>query len=202
MGKVIASASTSLDGFIAYRDNSVGHLFDWYTNGDIEVANAGELPPFKLSPASAEHWKRFRAALGAVVVGRTQFDYTDGWRGQHPLGVPIVVLTHQAPTDWSYPGSENFSFVSDGIEAAIDRAQQLAGDAVVSVAAGTVAGQALDAGLLDQVNIDLVPIVMGDGRRYFGESPGTTHQLGDPTSVVQGKRVTHLAFPISPTSTV
>jgi dihydrofolate reductase len=195
MGKVIASASMSLDGFIAFEDNTIGDLFEWYDNGEIEVENEGELPPFHLTPQSAEYWTAFVSSLGALVVGRELFDVTDGWHGRHPLGVPVVVLTHVPPSDWSYPGSEDFHFVTEGISAAIDRAQQIAGDRIVGLAAGTVARQALDAGLLDEVAIDLVPILMGSGRRFFGDGPAPT-RFGDATSIIQGRRVTHLRFPV------
>jgi len=75
----------------------------------------------------------------------------------------VVVLTHKPPTDWRYPGAENFSFVTDGIEAAVALAQQVAGEKNVGVAAGTFARQCLEAGLLDEVVVELVPIVMGRG---------------------------------------
>ena len=195
MGKVIASASMSLDGFIAFDDNSIGDLFEWYDNGDVEIENAGTLPPFHLTPASAEYWNSWVGSLGVLVVGRELFDVTDGWTGRHPLDVPVIVLTHEPPTDWRYPGSEDFHFVTDGIAAAIELAQGIAGDRTVGVAAGTVARQALEAGLLDEVAIDLVPVVMGSGRRFFGEDPPPT-RLGDPIRHVQGLRVTHLAFPV------
>jgi dihydrofolate reductase len=196
MGKVIANASMSLDGYIAYDDDTIGDLFEWYENGDIEVVNAGDLPPFRLTAASAEYWNEWVSSLGALVVGRTLFDVTDGWRGTHPLDVPVVVLTHLPPTDWSYPGSEDFHFV-EGIEPAIDLARRIAGDRNVGVAAGVVAGQALDAGLLDEVSIDLVPILMGSGKRFF-ELPSSAHgaRLGDPTRIIEGRRVTHLTFPV------
>ena len=197
MGRVISSASMSLDGFIAYDDHSPGALFDWYDAGDVEVPNAGTLPPFHLTPASAEYWQRWRSGLGCLVVGRTLFDVTDGWTGTHPLGVPVVVLTHEPPADWSYPGSEDFHFVTTGIGAAIALARRIAGDGDVGVAAGTVAAQALAAGLLDAVAIDLVPVVLGSGRRYFGEVSHETAVLGDPEFVLPTERVTHLVFPVA-----
>jgi dihydrofolate reductase len=131
------------------------------------------------------------------VVGRELFDVTDGWKGTHPLGVPVVVLTHEPPTDWDYPDAVKFFFVTDGIEAAVARAQQVAGEKNVGVAAGTIARQCLEAGLLDEVAVDLVPVVMGKGRPYFGElADGHPHLLGDPTTLIQGERVTHLVFPV------
>jgi dihydrofolate reductase len=195
IGLVVSDASVSLDGYVAYDDNSVGDLFEWYDNGDVEVINAGDLPPFHLTAQSAEYWTSWQQSLGALVVGRTLFDVTDGWRGQHPLNVPVVVLTHEPPAHWSYPGSENFHFVTGGIEAAVKRAQSLAQGKVVAVAAGTMAGQALARGLLDVVNMDVVPIVMGSGRPYFGGTAPETIRLGDPTTIVRGNRVTHVSFP-------
>lgn len=193
---VVANASVSLDGFIAYSDNSIGDLFQWYENGDVEVANAGDLPPFHLTRPSADYWNSWVSSLGALVVGRTLFDVTDGWRGQHPLAVPVVVLTHTPPTNWSYPGSEHFHFLSDGIDAAVAKAVELAQGRDVAVAAGTMAGQALAAGLLDEVAMDVVPLVLGSGRRFFGDLPLATVHLGDPLTVIEGKRVTHLRYPV------
>jgi dihydrofolate reductase len=197
VAKVISSGSMSLDGYIAYHDNSVGALFDWYNVGEEEVTSANAQVTFKLTSASAEYWRAFIGRLGAVVVGRTQFDYTDGWKGNHPLGVPIVVLTHQPPAGWSYPGSENFHFVTSGIAQAIELAKKIAGDKDVSVAAGTVASQALEAGLLDSVAIDLVPAVLGSGRPYFDPASQSSSRLGDPTTVIPAERVTHLVFPVT-----
>ena len=85
MGKVVSSASMSLDGFIANPDNSVGSLFDWYNSGDVEVGTAVEGFSFALTPQSAAYWRAWTADLGALVVGRELFDVTDGWRGIIPL---------------------------------------------------------------------------------------------------------------------
>ncbi|MCU1514356.1 MAG: Dihydrofolate reductase [Microbacteriaceae bacterium] len=196
MAQVISNASVSLDGYIAYDDNSIGDLFEWYDNGDVEVVNKGDLPAFHLTRVSADYWASWTQSLGALVVGRTLFDVTDGWRGEHPLGVPVVVLTHEPPTDWSYAGSENFYFVTEGIEAAVAKAADIAGEQTVAVAAGTITGQALAAGLLDAVNMDVVPLVLGSGKPFFGSTPLDTVRLGDPVTVVQGRRVTHLQFPV------
>ena len=116
---VVSSASMSLDGFVAYDDNDPGALFDWYEAGDVEVVNAGTLPPFHLTRESADYWNEWTAGLGCLVVGRTLFDLTDGWTGEHPLGVPFVVVTHEEPTSWAHRHTGNAHFVPDGIEAAI-----------------------------------------------------------------------------------
>ena len=194
MGKVIASATMSLDGYIAFEDNDIGELFEWYDNGDVEIENEGELPPFHVSRASADYWRSWVGSLGALVVGRELFDLTDGWHGRHPMGVPIVVVTHEPPRDWSYPGSEDFTFVTDGVAAAIATAKEIAGDRDVGVTAGTIAAQALEVGLVDDVAIDLAPVVMGSGKRYFGDAGPV--RLGNPTRVVEGDRVLHLRYPV------
>jgi dihydrofolate reductase len=197
MGKVIAAASMSLDGYIAKQDNSIGRLFDWYQNGDVEVPTATPDITFHLTPASAEYWRQWTSQLGALVCGRTLFDFTDGWGGRHTMDVPVVVVTHQVPTAWveAHPGAP-FHFVVDGIKAAVDRAQAIAGDRTVAVAAGTIAGQCLELGLLDEVAVDLVPVVMAGGRPFFGQLPQDDIPLGDPTVCIQGDRVTHLVFPV------
>jgi dihydrofolate reductase len=87
--------------------------------------------------------------------------------------------------------------VTDGIEAVVALAQQIAGEKDVGVAAGTIARQCLEAGLLDEVAIDLVPVVMGEGRPYLGELSGDRpYLLEDPTTIIRGERVTHLVFPV------
>jgi dihydrofolate reductase len=138
------------------------------------------------------------ASLGALVCGRTLFDFTDGWGGRHTLDVPVVVVTHRVPTDWveAHPDAP-FHFVTSGIDVAVAKARELAGNRDVTVSAGTMARQCLEAGLLDEVAVDLVPVVMGKGRPYFGEMAIEDVPLGDPTSCVQGDRVTHLRFPMT-----
>jgi dihydrofolate reductase len=196
MGLVVSSASTSLDGFVAYPDNDPGPLFDWYEAGDVEIVNAGDLPPFHLTQESADYWRGWVSEIGCLVVGRLLFDITDGWKGEHPMGVPFVVVTHEVPTDWAWEGTGNGHFVTDGIEAAIARAKEIAGDKSIGVAAGTIAGQALAAGLIDEVAIDLVPVVLGEGHPYFADIAPEDVRLGDPTVVIPAKRVTHLRFPV------
>jgi dihydrofolate reductase len=198
MGKVVTEASMSLDGFIAKRDNTIGALFDWLQNGEVEFPSpAGDIT-FHLSRASAALWRGWLSGLGALVVGRTLFDFTDGWGGRHTLDVPVVVVTHQVPTEWveAHPEAP-FSFVTEGVEAAVARAQQEAGDRAVCVSAGTVAGQCLALGLLDEVMIHLVPVVMGGGRPFFGGLSPDDVLLGDPTTSIRGDRVTHLLFPVA-----
>ena len=197
MGTVVSSASMSLDGYIALHDNSVGRLFDWYDSGDVVVETARPDLTFHLSAPSARYVRGWTAALGVLVVGRTLFDVTDGWGGRHPFDVPVVVVTHRVPSEWvsTHPDAP-FSFVTAGVAAALERAQETARERSVGVAAGTVARQCLELGLLDEVAIDLVPVVLGEGRPYFGIAGIDAITLGDPTVSIQGDRVTHLVFPV------
>ena len=170
---------------------------DRLQNGEVEFATATEGMTVNLSPQSARHWEQWVSSLGALVCGRTLFDFTDGWGGRLTMDVPVVVVTHRVPADWveAHPDAP-FCFVTDGIETAVAKAQELAGDRDVMVSAGTMARQCLELGLLDEVAVDLVPVVMGKGRPFFGEMPIEDVPLGDPTSCVQGDRVTHLRFPV------
>lgn len=198
MGIVQAQAIMSLDGYVAKQDNTIGRLFDWLQNGEVAIPTPAADFTVHLAPPSAGHWQRWVPSLGALVCGRTLFDVTHGWQGRHTLDVPVVVVTHRVPKDWvdAHPDAP-FSFATDGVEAAIARAQELAGDAVVAVTGGTIARQCLDQGLLDEVAIDLVPVVMGAGNRpFFGELSSEDVLLGNPTVCVQGDRVTHLVFPV------
>jgi dihydrofolate reductase len=197
MGTVVAQASMSLDGFIAKADNSIGRLFDWYEAGEEEVATASPGLTFHLTPASARYWREWTFGLGVIVCGRTLFDVTDGWGGRHTMDAPVVVVTHRVPDEWvrKHPGAP-FEFVTEGVAAALQRAQEIAGARTVAVTAGTLAAQCLQLGLLDVVAIDLVPVVMGEGRPFF---PGLAPEdvvLGDPEECVPSERVTHLRMPV------
>jgi dihydrofolate reductase len=105
----------------------------------------------------------------------------------------MVVVTHRPePEGWD-PGAP-FYFVN-GVEAAMAKAQELAGDRIVEVAAGDVGGQVLAAGLVDEVRMDVVPVVFGSGKRYFG-SVNAQHLLEDPDVLIQGNRVLHLRYQV------
>ncbi len=189
MRKVIAQASMSLDGFIADTNDQAGPLHDWYYNGNAEVTPGRE---FRTSPVSAEYLRAAWSVIGADVIGRRLFDLTNGWNGRPVVGDHVFVVTHQPPADWPYPDAP-FTFVTDGLHSAIAQAQAVAGDRDVSITPGNIAGQAFQAGLIDEVRIDLVPVVFGAGVRYFGDYAGSPLLLDDP-QIVQGDRVTHLHY--------
>lgn len=197
MTTVSTQASMSLDGFIAGPgDSGFEHLFAWYGNGNVKIPTADPKRSFHVSEASADY-VRAMSDVGAVVVGRRQFDLTQGWNGAHPLGVPVFVLTHKPPHDWAHPDAP-FTFVTEGgVQAAVEQAKAAAHGKAVGVGPGDVAGQALDAGLLDHVKIDLVPVLLGDGKRLFGRLAGIPATFGTP-QVIQGHGVTHLSYRARP----
>ncbi|WP_127793857.1 dihydrofolate reductase family protein [Agromyces sp. LHK192] len=187
MGKVVMYASVSIDGFIADERDQPGPLFDWLVGGDVALDGSGAL---RVSQASFEYTRPYWDSIGVTIAGRRVFDLTDGWDGTPPGGVDhVVVVSHRPPPDGWDPEAP-FHFV-DGVEAAVARARELAGDRVVEVAAGDVGGQVFAAGLVDEVRLDVVPVVLGSGRRYFG-SLDAPRLLEDPDEIVQGDRVLHI----------
>ena len=195
MGKVVAGASVSLDGYIA-GPNETGfeHLFAWYEAGPERFPSTHADVRFSLQPADHAYLAEYVGRVGALVVGRRLFDLTDGWGGIHPLDRPVVVVTHDPPEDWvrAHPRAP-FTFVTDGLAAAIERAREIAGTRDIGVTAGTLARQALELGLLDEVWFDLVPVILGGGTSFFdGLAAGPI--LLDGPSVIEGTRVTHLRY--------
>ena len=132
MGKVVMYSSASVDGYLADENDQPGPLFDWLTSGDVPLDDSGVL---KVSQTSYDYIRPYWDQIGVTVVGRHVFDMTDGWDGTPPSGIDhVVVVTHRpAPEGWDHGAP--FHFV-DGVEAAMARAQELAGDRVVEVAAG------------------------------------------------------------------
>jgi dihydrofolate reductase len=130
-------------------------------------------------------------SIESMVIGRHLFDMTNGWEGSPPTGEHVVVVSHRPKPDGWHPEA-SYHFVDD-VAQAIARAKGLAGDRTVAVAAGDVGGQALALGLVDEVAMDVVPVVFGSGKRYFG-TVDTQHLLEDPHTVIQGDRVLHLRY--------
>ena len=195
MGKVIAGATVSLDGFIARPDDTVGPLFDWYGTGETEVRPPGGDWLWKVSPASAAHLRELLATTGALVIGRRTFDITGGFGGQHPFAVPVFVVTHAAPQNWAHPDAP-FTFVTEGVERAVALAKATAGDKNVAVGMASLVRQCLQAGLLDEIGIDLAPVLLGAGVRYLdalGADPIPLERI----RTVEGSGVTHLRFRVA-----
>jgi len=200
MGKVATGLSMSLDGFIAGPNDGpeqpLGEggerLFGWFSAGDTEYGLPGTEMVFRVSQQSAEMLREAHAGMGAFVTGRRTFDISNGWGGNPPLGVPTFVVTHAVPDEWVYEGSP-FTFVTDGVESAVERARAVAGDKDVAVGAASIAQQCIRAGILDEVHVDLVPVLLGDGVRLF-EHLGAGPIEVESTRVIAGAGVTHLTF--------
>ncbi|HEY3465756.1 MAG TPA: dihydrofolate reductase family protein [Amycolatopsis sp.] len=196
MPVVMASFCMSLDGFVARPDDSVGPLFDWYTAGDVEVPMVGYPMTFRVAEASADYLRRHLAAAAgsAFVCGRRVFDYTHGWGGRPPGGGRAFVVTHRPPPDWSPDNLAPFTFVSD-VSEAVELARR-AGDGNVGVSGPSIARQCLALGLLDEVKVDLVPLFLGSGVRYFEGLDADVASL-EIVEVVAGKGVTHLRYRVT-----
>ena len=193
MGRVLTHMTMSLDGFIADPDDQPGELFDWYQAGEVSVASANENIQFDVDEDSADLLGDLTQAGGVIVSGRRLFDIADGWNDSHPAGARIVVVTHSPPADAAERWPKT-TFV-DGVEAAIAKAQEIAGDKNITIASPNIIQQALELGLVDEVCVSLVPVLFGEGIPYFAKLDRGKVMLEDPV-VVQGRRALHLRYPV------
>jgi dihydrofolate reductase len=196
MGKVIVDLTMSLDGFIAGSGDGLElplgrggeRLFTWMSAGPESNRVERRLNPPDASRVVVEEWM---TRSGAGISGRRTFDIANGWKDGHPIDAPIFVVTHQAPTDGEW--SPRVSFVTDGIEHALELAQEAAGDRVVSVSGADVAQQLLRARKVDEIQVSVVPLLLGAGVRLFdhlGPDPIALEQ----TRVIESEGVTHLRY--------
>jgi dihydrofolate reductase len=197
MGKTVMGAIVSLDGFMADDEDGVGPLFDWLGNGDVGWTFPSSDGELRTTQASSDFMLDVYGDMAANVIGRRLFDLTNGWDGKPAAGEHVFVVTHRPPTEWEYADTAPFTFVN-GVEEAIAAAQEFAGDRVVDVAAGQIGGQALALGLIDQVVVNVVPVVFGSGRPFFATGPlAEPLRLENPSAIVPGDRVTHLLLDVS-----
>lgn len=192
MDKVVSHMTMSLDGFIADPYDGVTELFGWYEAGTVTVPSAGERWSFKVDERSAEMLREAMASTGALVCGRRLFDIASGWDDRHPAGAPVVVVTHHPPADASR--WKTITFAGD-VAKGIAAARQIARDKDVTIASASIAAQALDLGLLDEMSISLVPVLLGKGIPYFAGLARAPHRFDDPV-VIPGSRVTHLRYAV------
>jgi dihydrofolate reductase len=196
MGKVFASFSISLDGFIAGPDDGPDYplgrggerLFSWMNAGpESNRVNEFLAPPDASKPV-IEAWQ---TECGAIVSGRRTFDIAGGWKDGHPIDVPIFVVTHNPPAQGEW--SPRVSFVPEGLERAVDLAREAADELAVSVCAADPVQQLMRAGRLDEIELSVVPYLLGGGVRLFdrlGDDPVELQQ----TSVTESTGVTHLRY--------
>lgn len=198
MSKVFSALATSADGFITGPDPSPeqalgtggGRLFDWYFDGDQP---SGQFDGFRLFEASREVFDAASARIGAIIIGRTTYDHSNGWDGggPHPTAPPFI-LSHRPPP--ARLAAARQTFVSTGIEDAIAQARRAAGDKDVALMGSGVLNAALRAGLLDEAIVHQVPVLLGGGTPYFGPLSAAV-QL-DLVRVVPAPGVTHLTYAI------
>ena len=192
MSKVASHMTMSLDGFIADPHDGIDELFGWYGAGSVEVPTAVEEFTFSVDEPGAELLRGWTANTGALVSGRRLFDITNGWGDNHPIGAPVVVVTHHAPDDADRWPTTTFT---DSVESGIERAKEIAGDKNVTIASANIAAQALDLGLVDEVHVSLVPVLLGEGIPYFANLGAAPHRFEDPV-VTPGTRATHLQYAV------
>jgi dihydrofolate reductase len=211
VGQVICDISMSLDGFVAgpnpRPDAPLGdggeRLHDWtVVTRAFRRAHGMEGGEDNEDSAITEEWL---SSYGAVVMGRSMFSggkgsweadtNADGWWGDEPpFHAPVFVLTHHPRETVVKQGGTTFTFVTDGIESAIAQAREAAGDKDVAIGGGgSVIGQAVAAGLLDELNVHLAPMLLGDGTPLFGDYSGPLVEL-ETTQVIQSPAVTHLRY--------
>ena len=213
MGRTVLDISVSLDGFVAGPNPSLelplgegGELLhDWVVGLAAwrerhGLAGGEETAGSELVAASV-------ARTGAVVMGRRMFSggggawendrKADGWWGDEPpFRVPVFVVTHHPREALVRQGGTTFTFVTDGVESAVEEARAAAGEKDVSIAGGaSVAQQALGAGLLDEMLIHLVPVLLGSGTRLF--DAGTLARL-ECTQVLDAAGATHIRYDVLP----
>ncbi len=197
MSKVVALMSMSLDGYVADPNDGVAEVFDWYTSGDVAFETGGsDSMTFTVSAPSAEHLRGLASELGAMLTGRRTFDVAGGWGGNHAWG-PAFVLTHHIPEGWPRPGS-TVHFVTDGVESAVEQAKAAAAGKSVGVHGADTIQQLLNAGLLDEIHVDIAAMLLGSGVRLFDHLARTPAVLGNPR-VIAGAGVTHLRYPVRKT---
>lgn len=199
MGKVVFNMTMSLDGFVAGPNDSpekgLGDggdaLFNWYFSGDTEISISEGTPVLKVSQQSAQILQEALETSGAGVWGRKTFDIAGAWGG-HPPGSPCFIVTHNVPQEWVYEGSP-FTFVTDGVESAIHQAKQAAGDKDVVVSTASILQQCLNLGLMDEIHVDVAPLLLGKGVRLFDHLKIKPTDL-ERIRVLAAPGVTHLGF--------
>lgn len=174
MNVVLSNHSVSLDGFIARPDGKPGRLHDWLSAGDEQTR---------------EILDDLRARVGATIVGRRTYEDSD-WGDAAPFDGPVFVVTHGPPDG---ADAMPFVFVTEGIEEAVELAKEAAGDKDVSVLGGDVTRQALSAGLLDELHIDLVPVLYGEGVRFLDDFEGGPVRL-ERTRLIDAPSAAHVSF--------
>src|SRR5918995_428100 len=165
MSKVVAGITTSVDGYITGPDEGLGEggerLHHWVFGGPWTYADETKAEP---AGEDAEWLSRMTSRIGAVVAGRGTYEAARHWGDQNPWEMPLFIVTDRPEEE---PEGGDFTFMS-GVEAALARAREAAGDKDVHVMGGAeTIRQALEAGLVDELSIIVAPVVLGAGKRLF-----------------------------------
>jgi len=198
MVKVYLSLSMSLDGFITGPNPRPGErmgdggerLHEWMA-GMADFRERGDT-----SNAEADVLRELSSRTGALLMGRTMFDAGEvPWGEDPPFGMPVFVLTHRPRETLTKQGGTTYTFVTDGLEAALEQAKAAAGGKDVGLAGGAnLAQQCLRAGILEEIQIHLVPVLLGAGRRLFDHLRAEPIELERTRVVESPVSVTHLSF--------
>jgi dihydrofolate reductase len=192
MSNVVLYMSVSVDGFITGPDDGMDHGLG--VNGERLHGwlRAGGVDPGSHRPVDGPGATVFDEMMGtgAVITGRRTFDFAQGWAGDHHDGVPIFVLTHAAP-DEPAPGSAHY--VTDGIKSCVAQAKAAAGGRDIMVHGAATAQECLRAGLLDAMELQLIPVLLGQGRRLFEDMPAEHTEL-ELLRALDGPDVQHLRY--------
>jgi dihydrofolate reductase len=198
MARVVANMSVSLDGFVADPADGVAEVFTWYALGDTPVRMPdGSESSFRVSKASAELLTDTWARVGALVVGRRTFELSKGWDGNPPRGVHTFVVGHAIPDGWPRPDTPLTFVTEGGVQEAVAKAKAHAGERIVALSGANLTQGCLNAGLVDQISIDLVPVLLGGGIRYLDNVADAPVWLDGPR-VIEGIGVTHLIYDVQP----
>lgn len=194
--KVTANMSMSLDGFVNHPTDGVDSLFRWYGRGEVVTQTDGDHDwELKTSAEEAEALQDAKTSIGAIVYGRRSFDAAAGWNGLHPLGVPVVVLTHSVPEGWPREGASVHFVTEGGVAAAIAKGREVGGGKDVVIGSADPTQQALNEGLLDELTVDLVAAMLGEGTRFFDNLKGAPYEL-EQRWARPGNGVVHLGYQV------
>jgi dihydrofolate reductase len=201
VSKVIVDMGMSLDGFIAGPNAGPGNplgdggmrIHQW--TFDVEAWRERQSLRGGKTNRDHEVVEEANARVGAFIMGRRMFDEGEvGWPDPPPFRAPVFVLTNDAREPWVRQGGTTFTFVTDGIERALEQARAAAGGKDVRIAGGAnVIQQYLSAGLVDEIEIHLAPVLLGDGVRLFDGIDPKGIQL-ERSRVIDSPRVTHLKY--------
>lgn len=200
MSRVIVTMAMSLDGFITGPDDDAQNpagiggmrLMDWLGGGASDDGDGDGVGSYRPADPNSRIVFDEMLSTGAVITGRRTGDFAGYWGGDHHDAVPIFVPTHEAPADNPY---ERVHYVTEGIEACVEQAKAAAGDRDVMMHGAYTAQEALKAGVLDVIDIQLRPVLLGQGRRLFDGLPAEHIEM-ELVRTLQAPGVLHLRYEV------